>query len=87
MKSGREDRSAEGVYTNLVNKLLVSQKQYLSYRTIRVHNNESKWMTARVKHYIGLKRNIYEKLEVSDEPIQCFSQDSEKGSQSGKEIL
>lgn len=85
MKSGREDRSAERVYTNLVNKLLVSQKQYLSYRTIRAHNNESKWMTARVKHYIGLKINIYKKLEVSDD--NALARTVKKGNQSGKEIL
>ena len=53
--------SVERDYNELVRVLMEGQKKYIPYRKIRSQRNEPKWMTARLKHMIGMKRGIYKK--------------------------
>ena len=47
-------------------------------RAIRSGNNDPKWMTARLKHYIGLKRGIYMKVKAGDENLASLALDEAK---------
>ena len=60
VRSGRSDNEIN----YLVNKIHAGQLANIPCRAIRSDNNDPKWMTARLKHYIGLKRRIYKKIKA-----------------------
>ena len=45
-------------------RLHTGQLVNIPYRTIRSQKNEPKEMTVRLKHYMGLKGNMYKRLKV-----------------------
>ena len=70
VRSGRSEDGIERLYNYLVSKIHAGQLANIPCRAIRSDNNDPKWMTARLKHYIGLKRGIYKKIKAGDEGLR-----------------
>ena len=69
-RSGKMEDQINILYNYFVNKIQAGQLANIPYRAIRSDNNDPKWMTARLKQYIGLKRGIYKKVKAGDESLR-----------------
>ena len=70
VRSGRMGEQINMLYNYFVNKIQAGQLANIPCRAIRSDNNDPKWMTARLKHYIGLKRGIYKKVKAGDDSLR-----------------
>ena len=66
-----EEVDDEVFYDHFVKELLKGQVRSIPYREIRSKNNDPKWMNSKLKHYIGLKRNVYKKLKAGQEELRA----------------
>ena len=64
------ENEVDNMYNYFVNKLHAGQSANIPCRAIRSDNNDPRWMTARLKHYIGLKRGIYRKVKAGDDNLR-----------------
>ncbi len=62
--------NVDELYKYFVDKVHTGQLAYIPYRAIRSQKNYPKWMTARLKHYIGRKRSIYKRLREGEEVLR-----------------
>ena len=67
---GLGESRADEMYNCFVDKLNAGQLANIPNRTIRTDTNDPKWMTERLKHYIGLKRGIYKKVKAGEEALR-----------------
>ncbi len=58
------------LYKYFVDKVHTGQLANIPYRAIRSQKNYPKWMTARLKHYIGRKISVYKRLRVGEEVLR-----------------
>ena len=57
------------LYSKFVDSIIHCQKLSIPYKTFRCRKNDPKWMTDRLKHYIGLKRGVYKRWKEGDEQL------------------
>ena len=69
MRNLREIRTDE-LYETFVDRIHTGQLANIPYRTIRSKKNDPKWMTGRLKHYIGVKRGIYNRVKAGEEELR-----------------
>lgn len=67
MKSRRMEQAVNELYNYSVDKLHAGQLSNIPYRTITIGMNYPKWLTARLKHYVGLKKGIYVRVKAGEE--------------------
>ena len=70
VRSEGTEHEVEGIYNCFVNNLYAGQIANIPYRAIRTDRNDPKWMNARLKHCIGLKRGIYKKVKAGDDSLR-----------------
>ncbi len=67
---GLGEINVDKLYRYFVDKVHTGQLAYIPYRAIRSQKNYSKWMTAKLKHYIGRKKSIYKRLRAGEEVLR-----------------
>ena len=70
VRSEGAEQEVEGMYDCFVENLYAGQRANIPYRAIRTDRNDPKWMNARLKHCIGLKRGIYKKVKAGEEGLR-----------------
>lgn len=53
---GLGEINVDDMKNNFVNNSQAGQLANIPYRALRSDRNDPRWMTARLKHYVGLKR-------------------------------
>ena len=62
--------NSDELYKYFVDRLHTGQLANIPYRAIRSQKTDPKWMTVRLKHYIGMKRGIYKRLKAGEEVLR-----------------
>ena len=65
-----EEITIEEEYERIIEQLITGQMINIPYKEIRTKNNDPKWMTDKIKHYIGIKKGIYRKIKNGEDHLR-----------------